>query len=109
MYLFAAWALLDFNFRFNTFSCRALIPSVGVVRPSDESAATDGLLVDFGSIGGVKVEAFVLTLGLLGRRPLADVNSGGVSETGVARSSTSIRSAIISCKLGRDTIEYFTS
>jgi hypothetical protein len=53
--------------------------------------------MDLISVGGVNDDNFVVTLGLLGRRPLF-VDSGGASVIGVARSSTSIRSAIISTR-----------
>jgi len=66
------------------------------MRPSDDSGAKDGLFKDFRSIGAGKVADFVETLGLLARRPLLLVKSGGVSVIGVAKSSTSIRSATIS-------------
>jgi hypothetical protein len=86
--------LLALAFRFKTFSCLALIPSVDVKMPSVDPVADDGLSIDFDSKGIMGFENLVFPLFLLGRLPL-DLSlslSVGLS-SGIAKSSRSIKSA----------------
>lgn len=62
---------------------------------SDKSGVIDGSFKGFASMGLVDIGDLVVILKLLARLPFWSI-SGGVSVTGVARSSTSIRSAAIS-------------
>lgn len=67
--MFAA-DLFALAFRFKTFSCLALIPSVGVMRPSVDETADVGLSMDFEANGILSFGRLVLAFDLLCRRPL---------------------------------------
>ena len=94
MHLFAA-DLFALAFRFRTFSCLALIPSVGVMRPSVDETADAGLSTDFEAKGIVSFGRFVLAFDLLCRRPLDLTSASAGARAGVARSSRSTKSARI--------------
>ena len=109
MHLFAV-DLFALAFRFKTFSCLALIPSVGVMRPSVDETADAGLSRDFEANGIVSLGRFTLAFDLLCRRPLYLLSASAGTTAGVARSSMSTKSAGIirdECKGG--TIKHFTS
>ena len=74
-YLFAEAAFCIFAFRLRTFSCRALIPSVGVISPSALGVVADAGLsaANFEDGGIVSLGNFVLTWVLLNRRPLDNI------------------------------------
>lgn len=91
MHLFAA-DLFALAFLFKTFSCLALIPSVGVMRPSVDETADAGLSVDFEAKGIVSFGRLVLTFDLLCRRPLDLMSASAGATAGVARSLRSTKS-----------------
>jgi hypothetical protein len=111
VHLFAV-DLFNLAFLFNTLSCLALIPSVGVRRSSEDAAADAGLSKGLGEKGIVSFGSFaVCVLDLLNRRPLDLSLSSSVKASGVARSSRSIKSARI-IRIERmeiDTVKNFTS
>lgn len=104
--------LFNLAFLFNTLSCLALIPSVGVMRPSGDAVAEAGLSRGFGEKGILSFGSFAIcALDLLNRRPLDLSLSSSVRASGVARSSRSIKSARmvkIEC-MEVDTVKNFTS
>ena len=109
MHLFTA-DLFALAFRFKTFSCLALIPSVGVIRPSVDETADAGLSMDFEAKGIVSFGRLVLAFDLLCRRPLDLMSDSTGATAGVARSSRSTKSARIVRNERRGvTIKYFTA
>lgn len=94
MHLFAA-DLFALAFRFKTFSCLALIPSVGVMTPSVDETADAGLSMDFEARGILSFGRLVLAFDLLCRRPLDLMSASTGATAGVARSSRSTKSARI--------------
>jgi len=96
-YLLAAAAFCIFAFRLRTLSCRALIPSVGVTRPSPGVPGVleeAGLSRTFEGGGMVSFGSFVFVWVLLNLRPMSvDFSSCEEELSRAVKSSMSIRSA----------------